>query len=128
MLQRLLLPVTDVVKLAISVPTAPTEEKERGMAVVVEMVVEKEVVEVFLEVVDNNAIGEIKVEEEEVDKKVEKVISTRGLVIFVTRRVTFPTPARMQKNFNKFSQKETIRTQVVTYRNDAKSMKMTNTA
>ena len=100
MLHRMLLPVTDVVKLVTSVLTALTEEKERGMAVVVEMVVEKEVVKVFLETVDNNAIGEIKVEEEELDKKVVKML-TRGLVIFVIRRVIFPTPARMRKNFNK---------------------------
>jgi hypothetical protein len=96
------------------------------MAVVVEMVEEKEVVKVFLEAVDE--IEEIKVEEEAVDKKVEKAILICELVIFVTRRVTFPTPARMQKNFNKFSPKETIRIQAVTYRNDAKNMMMTSTA
>ena len=94
MLHRMLLPVTDVVKLVTSVLIAPTEEKGRGMAVVVEIVVEKEVGKVFLEAVDNNAIGEIKVEAEEVAKKVVKATSC-ALVIFVTRRVILPTPARM---------------------------------
>ena len=51
-----------------------------------------------------------------------------GIVIFVTRRVIFPTPVRMRKNFNKFWPNETIQIQAVTYRNDAKNMMMTSTA
>ncbi len=68
MLHRLLLPVTDVVKLVTSAPTAQTEEKERRIT----MVVRKEAGKFFLEAVDNSAIVEIKVEEKEVDKRENK--------------------------------------------------------
>ena len=68
MLHQLLLPVTDVVKLVTSAPTAQIKGKERGITVVVG----KEAGKVFLEAVDNNAIVEIKVEEKEVDKRENK--------------------------------------------------------
>ena len=99
------LPVINVVKLVTSALIAPTKEKEKGITVVVETVVEKVGGKVFLEAADNKDIGGIKVEVEGVVKKVVKAnhhltVTPHVPATFVTRRVIFRTAVHTQKNFN----------------------------